>query len=56
MKHGELTLRVGEDEVKFNLTKTIKFTYEDKGTCMRVDSLISSVEEVLQDMAARDPL
>ena len=56
VKHGELTLQVGEYEVKFNLTKTIKFVDEDKGTCMRFDSLIPSIEDVLQDMVARDPL
>ena len=31
------------------------FTDEDKGSCMKLDSLIPSVEEVLQDMVARDP-
>ena len=56
VKHGKLTLQVDEDEVKFNLTKTVKFVDEDKGTYMRVDSLNSSVEEVLPDMVARDPL
>ena len=42
--------------MKFNPTKTVKFANENKGTYMRVDSLISSVEKVLQDMVARDPL
>ena len=56
MKKGELTLRVSDKEVKFNLTKTLRFSDDDKGTCMRVDSMIPSIGEVLQDMAKRDPL
>ena len=31
VKNGELTLRVGEEEVKFNLTKTMRFSNNDKG-------------------------
>ena len=50
VKNGELTLRVGEEEVKFNLTKTVRFVNDDKKTCMRVDSLNPSIGEVLRDM------
>ena len=56
VKNGELTLRVGNEEVKFNLTKTMRFSDDDKRTCMRVDSLIPSIGEVLHDMVERDPL
>ena len=56
VKIGELTLRVGDEEVKFYLTKTVKFSDNDKITCMRVDSLIPSIGEVLHDMAKWDPL
>ena len=47
VKNGELTLRVGDEEVKFNLTKTVRFADDDKGTCMRVDSLIPFINDVL---------
>ena len=36
MKNGELTLRADVEKVKFNLTKTVRFADEDKGTYMRV--------------------
>ena len=47
-------MQVGEDEVKFKPTKTVKFVDEEKGTCMKVDSLIPSVEQVFPYMVARD--
>ena len=56
VKIGELTLRVGDEEVKFYLTKPVRFSDNDKITCMRVDSLIPSIGEVLHDMAKWDPL
>ena len=56
VKNGELTLRVGDEEVKFSLTKTVRFVNDYKGTCMRVDSLIPSSDNVLHDMTKRDHL
>ena len=50
VKNGELTLRVSDEEVKFNLTKIVRFTDNDRRTCIRVDSLIPSIGEVLNDM------
>ena len=47
---------VSDEEVKFNLTKIVRFANDDKGTCMRVDSFIPSIGEVLHDMVTRDPL
>ena len=44
VKNKELTLRVGDEEVKFNLTKNVRFANDEKGTCMRVDSLIPSID------------
>ena len=52
----ELTLRVGDEEVKFYLIKNVRFADDDKGTCMRVDSLIPSIDDVLHDMIERDHL
>ena len=56
VKNGELTLRVGDEEVRFNLTKTMRFFNDDKRTCMRVDSLIPSINEVLHCMVESNPL
>ena len=42
VKNGELTLRVSDDQVKFNLYQSLKFVSDDKATCMRIDSLIPS--------------
>ena len=38
VKDGELTLRVGDDQVKFNLYKNLKFYGDDRATCLRIDS------------------
>ena len=46
----------GDDEVKFNLTKTMRFANDDKKTCMTVDSLIPLIGDVLHDMVEWDPL
>ena len=42
--------------MKFNLTKNMRLSDDNKGTCMRIDSLIPSVNDVLHDMIERDPL
>ena len=55
-KNEELTLRVANEEVKFNLTKNVRFFDDDKGTCMRVYNFIPSVDDVLHDMIERDHL
>ena len=56
VKNEELTLRGGDEEVKFNLTKDARFADDEKGTCIRVDGLIPSIDNVLHDMIERDPL
>ena len=40
VKNGELTLRMGDDQVKFNLYQSSKFIAGDKATYVRIDSLI----------------
>ena len=42
VKSGELTLRVGDDEVKFNLYKSMEFPMDENASCMRIDTLIPS--------------
>ena len=42
VKNGELTPRVGEDQVKFNLYKSMEFPSTENPICMRIDALIFS--------------
>ena len=53
VEHGEMTLLVGKEKVKFNLHKRIQLTDEEKMTCMRIESSFLNFEEqepkILQD-------
>ena len=42
VKNGELTLRVGEDQVKFNMYENMEFLSAENASCMRIDALIPS--------------
>ena len=42
VKNGELTLRVGDDQEKFNLYKVMNFPSNENTSCMRIDTLIPS--------------
>ena len=56
VKNGELTLSVGEDQVKFNLYKGMKFPNNVNASCMSIDTLIPSRTELLYDFGDRDSL
>ena len=56
MENGELSLRVGNDQVKFNLYQNLKSASDDKTTCMRIDSLIPSRGEMMHEYMDRDLL
>ena len=56
VKNGELTLRVGEDQLKFNLYKSMEFPSTENASCMRIDTLIPSQEDVLYDFGKSCPL
>ena len=56
VKNGELTLRMGEDQVKFNLYKSMEFPSTENASCMRIDALIPSQEDVLYDFGKSGPL
>ena len=47
---------MGEDKVKFNIYKSMKFPDDDNACCMRVNSLIPSPIELVYDFGKRDPL
>ena len=56
MKNGELTLRVGDDQVKFNLYRSMEFPSDENASCMRIDTLMPSKDEMLYDFGRRSPL
>ena len=56
VKNGELTLRVGDDQVKFNLYRSMEFPSDENTSCMRIDTLIPSKYEMLYDFGRRGPL
>ena len=56
VKNGELTLRVGEDQVKFNLYKSMEFPSDVNASCMRIDTLIPLKDNFLYDFGKRNPL
>ena len=45
VEHGEITLLVGKEKVKFNLHQSIQLTDEGKTTCMRIESSFLRFEE-----------
>ena len=49
LKNGELTLRVGDDQDRFNLYKSMDFPSDEKASCMRIDTWIPSQDEMLYD-------
>ena len=56
VKNGELTLSVGEDQVKFNLYKSMEVQNDVNASCMMIDTLIPCRAELLHDFGKRDPL
>ena len=56
VKDGELTLRMGDDQVKFNLYLNLKIYGDDKVTCFQIDSLIPSRDKLIHEFMDKDPL
>ena len=56
LKNVELTLRVGDDQVKFNLHKVMNYPRDENTSCMRIDTLIPSQDEMLYDFRKRSSL
>ena len=56
VENGELTLRVGDDQVKFNLYNGMNYPSDENASFMRIDTLIPSQEEVLYDFGKRSSL
>ena len=56
VKNQELTLRVGEDQVKFNLYKSMEFPSDVNASYLWVDTLIPLQDNFLYDFGKRSPL
>ena len=56
VKNGKLTLRVDDDQVKFNLYKGMNFLSDENASCMRIDTLIPSQDKMLYDFGKRSSL
>ena len=41
-KHGEMTLLVGEEKMKFDLHQSIPLIDEERRVCMKIESLFRS--------------
>ena len=46
VKNGELTLRVGEEEVKFNLNQSLKQHDNEEVHCMRIEEIFAKKNKV----------
>ena len=46
VKKGELTLRVGEEEVKFNLNQSLRQHDNEEVHCMRIEEIFAEKNEV----------
>ena len=56
VKKGELTLRVGTEEVQFNLNQSLKQPNFKGDHCMRVEDVIPDMEEMMYECMNQDPL
>ncbi|KAJ8900501.1 hypothetical protein K2173_025278 [Erythroxylum novogranatense] len=55
VKNGKMTLRVGEEEIEFNLGKTMK-AVDDKDSCLRVDLIDGLVGAEFRKSHIKDSL
>ncbi|XP_058005376.1 uncharacterized protein LOC110668858 [Hevea brasiliensis] len=55
VKNGRLTLKVGEEEVEFNLTQALK-KHHEVNPCLRVDVIDEIMEEEFRKRYPEDPL
>ena len=51
-----INIEVGDDQVKFNLYKSMEFSCDENTSCMRIDTLIPSQDELLYDFGKKSPL
>ena len=56
VEHGEMTLLVGKEIVKFNFNQSIQFTDEEKMKCMQIESSLLHFEKQAPIILQRDIL
>ena len=56
IEHGEMTLLVGKEKVKFNLHQSIQFTDEEKNYCMQIESSLLPFEELAPTILQEETL
>ena len=54
--NGNLTLRVNDEEVRFNIFKSMKFLRDEEPTCKRAEVIDVCVEEVFKEMEIEEPI
>ena len=56
IEHGEMTLLVGKEKIKFNLHQSIQITDEENNYCMRIESSFLPFEEQAPKILQEDAL
>ena len=56
MKKGELTLRVGDEEVHFNLNQSLKQPNFEKAECKSCENVVPISSELDDDCKNRDSM
>ena len=56
VKHGEMTLLVDKEKVKFNLYQSIQLTDEERNICMRIERSLLHLKEQAPDILQEESL
>ena len=56
IKHGEMTLLVGKESLKFNLNQSIQLTVEEKMKCMQIESSLLHFDKKAPRILQEDTL
>ena len=56
IKHGEITLLICKERVKFNLNQSIQLTDEEKIKCMQIESSLLHFEKQASRILQKDTL
>ena len=56
IEHGEMTLLVSKEKVKFNVHQSIQLTDKEKNCCMRIESSFLPFEEQAPTILQEDTL
>ena len=56
IEHGEMTLLVGKEKLKFNLHEIIELMDEEKNCCIRIESSLLPFDELAPTILQQDTL